>query len=321
MEGTIIHERQTEWLDPLSQSLVMEPPSRQYGSPYLDIRTDFGFKHTFGREANKDLTIHFLNSLLPHREPICDIRFCPTEYLGLDESTRTVIYDILCVSGDGACFLLEMQRAYQDFFERRTFHYTNRLVSEQVPAGKAGDSFKLEEVNFIGLLDFLKWEAPDLMQHPVRRYLRGVDNTWTDTREPFSNVNWRFIQLPAFNKDPSALHTDLDRWIYLINNLHLAPDLSLFERNPIFRKLIQINTINKLSKEDQHMYKLSIDVGRDWRNALSHAERTGEQRMKETKDMAFVRTLVRDTDFDDQKIAALAGVEEDFVRNIRKKTV
>ncbi len=34
---------------------------------YLNPFTDFGFKKLFGTEVNKDLLIHFLNSVLPQR--------------------------------------------------------------------------------------------------------------------------------------------------------------------------------------------------------------------------------------------------------------
>ena len=45
-------------------------PAR-YFNPY----TDFGFKKLFGEEANKDLLIDFLNSLLPEEHSVQTLEF------------------------------------------------------------------------------------------------------------------------------------------------------------------------------------------------------------------------------------------------------
>lgn len=50
---------------------------------------------------------------------------------------------------------------------------------------------------------------------------------------------------------------------------------------------------------------------------VTDAREVGKREGKETKERTFVQTLIRDTDFDDQKIAALAAVEEAFVKKVR----
>lgn len=82
-----------------------------------------------------------------------------------------------------------------------------------------------------------------------------------------------------------------------------------------------------------------IDHERDWRNKIKSGKRKGmrsglekglrkgrmEGRMEgidigaKQEKLTFIRTLIRDTAFDDRKIANLAAVEEDFVRKIRGK--
>ncbi|ALL05300.1 hypothetical protein AQ505_07220 [Pedobacter sp. PACM 27299] len=39
--------------------------------PFLNPLTDFGFKHLFGTDANKDLLISFLNALFKVRKEDC----------------------------------------------------------------------------------------------------------------------------------------------------------------------------------------------------------------------------------------------------------
>lgn len=312
--------------------LLREPSLNDYRGRFMDIRYDDFFKHVFGREENKDLLIHFLNSFYKGRITITDVRYCPTEFLGEDPETRKIICDILCYTDDGRYFLLEMQRAYQDFFPRRMMHYGCRMISHQVPAGKAGDDFGLKPVNLVSLLDFQLWDDPLLLAHPQGRYLRSADNTWIDTREPFNDVNWSFIQLPMFNKGLQELKADLDRWIFLFKNLSTLTERPSSFDHPAFKKLFDITDINKLSRKEKEMFKLTIDGDRDWRNAISFAERTGEERGEKRgeergekrgekrKARVVVQSLIRKTDFNDEKIAELASVSVDFVKEMRTKS-
>src|SRR5690606_33483185 len=103
--------------------------------------------------------------------------------------------------------------------------------------GKAGDDFVLQEVNIVALLNFQLWDDPQLLAHPEKRYLRSADNTWTDTGEPFNDINWNFIQLPAFNKSLDELKTDLDRWLFLFNNLENLTERPRGFDHPAFKKL------------------------------------------------------------------------------------
>jgi hypothetical protein len=66
---------------------------------YIDLLTDFGFKKIFGEEANKELLIDFLNSLLEEEKgKITQITYLKTEKLGMSQLDRKAIYDIYCLS-------------------------------------------------------------------------------------------------------------------------------------------------------------------------------------------------------------------------------
>ena len=66
----------------------------EVNSIYFDPTTDFGFKKLFGEEANKDLLIDFLNSILPNSNQIKSLTFQKTEQLPDHESDRKAIFDI-----------------------------------------------------------------------------------------------------------------------------------------------------------------------------------------------------------------------------------
>ena len=57
---------------------------QKYINPYIDVC----FKKLFGEEANKDLLIDFVNSLLPKKCQIKVLDFCNLELLGVATSKR-----------------------------------------------------------------------------------------------------------------------------------------------------------------------------------------------------------------------------------------
>ncbi len=84
---------------------------------YVNPFTDFGFKKIFGEEASKPLLLDFLNALLPLPTPIMDLSFKNKEQLGQGELDRKAIYDIYCENERGEKFIVELQKAKQNYFK------------------------------------------------------------------------------------------------------------------------------------------------------------------------------------------------------------
>ena len=91
---------------------------------YINPFTDFGFKKIFGEEASKPLLIDFLNALLPQQNKIIDLSFKNSEQLGETEADRKAIYDIYCENENGEKFIVELQKAKQNYFKERTIYYS-----------------------------------------------------------------------------------------------------------------------------------------------------------------------------------------------------
>ena len=103
---------------------------------YINPYTDFGFKKIFGEEASKPLLIDFLNALLPERAKITSLTFKNTEQLGLTDLDRKAIYDIYCENNRGEKFIVELQKAKQNYFKERTVYYSTFPVREQAERGE-----------------------------------------------------------------------------------------------------------------------------------------------------------------------------------------
>ena len=126
-------------------------------SRYINPYTDFGFKRLFGEEANKDLLIDFLNSLLPTRHQVKTLTFQNLEQLGIISADRKAVYDIFCTAENGEQFIVEMQKAKQKWFKDRALFYLTFPIREQAPKGPVGGeewNYELQAVYLIALLGF-----------------------------------------------------------------------------------------------------------------------------------------------------------------------
>lgn len=127
---------------------------REKDSRYLDPLTDYGFKRILGSEPDKDIMIDFLNALFEGEKIIVDIAYSPTEQLGEDVKEKRVLFDLTCTGSDDEKFIIEMQRADQEFFSDRCVFYMSRLISAQLPRGTSNWDAPLKEVYLIGIMDF-----------------------------------------------------------------------------------------------------------------------------------------------------------------------
>ena len=115
---------------------------------YVNPFTDFGFKKIFGEEASKPLLIDFLNALLPQTSKIVDLNFKNTEHLGQTDADRKAIYDIYCENEKGEKFIVELQKAKQNYFKERTIYYSTFPIREQ--AEKGDWNYNLKAVYCVG---------------------------------------------------------------------------------------------------------------------------------------------------------------------------
>ena len=84
---------------------------------YINLFTDFGFKRVFGTDMNKELLIDFLNELLKGKERIENLTYLQSEQIPRTEFERKAIYDLYCENEAGEKFIVELQKARQNYFK------------------------------------------------------------------------------------------------------------------------------------------------------------------------------------------------------------
>ena len=136
---------------------------------YINPYTDFGFKKLFGTEMNKDLLISFLNALFNGQEVIQDVTFLNSEQLGSAYLDRKAIFDVYCENERGEKFIVEMQKAEQNYFKDRSVYYATFPIREQAIRGDW--DFQLKAVYTVGILNFVFPDdeySPECFHHEVK---------------------------------------------------------------------------------------------------------------------------------------------------------
>ena len=267
---------------------------------YINPFTDFGFKKLFGEEANSDLLIDFLNSLLPDIAPITELTFLKNEQLGATPADRKAIFDLYCQNERGEKFIVELQKAKQLYFKDRSLYYATFAIQEQAIVGEW--NFKLQKVYCVSIMDFIFDEHT---QHQ-EKFRHDVQLVETETNAVFyDKLRFVFLEMPKFNKTEAELETHYDKWLYVLKNLARLQDLPPRLQERIFQKILILAEIANYNESERQAYHDSVKYYRDLKNSLDTAREEGGQAMLTT--LIFKMKARGDSVAD---IAALTGLTE-----------
>ena len=251
----------------------MQEIEEMKGAKYINPYTDFGFKKLFGTPLNKDLLISFLNSLFDGKEVVQDLTYLNGENLGNGYGDRRAIFDVYCENNQGETFIVEMQKAEQQFFKDRSVFYSTFPIQNQ---GKKGIwDFKLKGVYTIGILDFVfpDHEYPqDSLRHEVK--LVDVD----DKHVFYDKLTFLYLEMPKFTKGEEELKTLYDKWLFVLHNLSRLMKRPATLQEHIFTRLFEQAEIARYTPEERQDYEDSLKVYRDMKNVLDTAELRGREK-------------------------------------------
>ena len=241
---------------------------------YIDPTSDFGFHKLFGEEANKDLLIDFLNSMMPAYHQITDLSFKQREQHPDTADERIIIYDIHCKAISGEYFIIEMQKALQKYFANRSIFYGSTAIVKQGRKGKRWQ-YGLKTVYFIGILDF-DYDT-DTDRWGKRQFVREFTLKDENGIELSDKLNIRYLQLPFFKKKPHQLKTRFDKWCYFLKNLESLDRIPEIFNDVIFMKALTVTKINKMDPMDYVSYLMGRNAKRDSENAIAYGKELAKQ--------------------------------------------
>ncbi len=242
---------------------------------FISPFTDMSFKRLFGQEESKALMIDFLNSVVGEGYGIHDITYLDKEYLPSENSGRAMVYDIVCRTDCGEYIVVEMQRRKHKAFMDRVVCYLSRLVDRQTKKGRDWN-YRLRNATCICLTGF---RLPALGGHRAgRKELWRRDAVLTDrygSGELTGRIRAVFLELPAFRKTASECNTQLEKWLFILNNMEKINEIPFKDDNEIFREVEEKMHTVGLTPEEYDRYWNSLDLYLVNKSMMETAEEDG----------------------------------------------
>jgi len=237
---------------------------------YLDPFTDFGFKKIFGQEASKPLLRDFLNALLPPTAQIRELAFKNSEQPGTGLAERKAIFDIYCESETGEKFIVELQKAKQNYFKDRTVFYSTFPIREQAEAGSW--DFALKAVYCVGILDFV---FNDQAAGPAGEVVHEVKLKNQHGAVFYDKLTYYYLEMPNFRKTEAELTSRLDQWLYFLKHLEELQSIPQLFRDEVFTQAFETAAIAQMSISEWEQYEGSLKSYRDEINTVQTARQEG----------------------------------------------
>ncbi len=234
---------------------------------YVNPFTDFGFKKIFGEEASKPSLIDFLNALLPNKGKIVDLIFKNNEQLGQTDADRKAIYDIYCENEKGEKFIVELQKAKQNYFKERTIYYSTFPIREQAERGEW--NYNLKAVYCVGILDFT---FDDYESEPEKKEVVHTIKLKNQHGKTFyEKLTFIYLEMPNFKRKENELETRLDKWLYFIKYLEDFQTIPSIFIDEVFSQAFEKAELAKLGQEELANYESSLKTYRDLKGVIDTA--------------------------------------------------
>jgi predicted transposase/invertase (TIGR01784 family) len=243
---------------------------------YVNPFTDFGFKKIFGEEASKPLLMDFLNALLSPANRIVALTFKNTEQLGQTEVDRKVIYDIYCENEIGEKFIVELQKAKQNYFKERTIYYSTFPIQEQAEKGEW--NYNLKAVYCIGILDFT---FDDYESEPEKsEVVHTIQLKNQNNKVFYEKLSYIYLEMPNFKLGENELKTRLDKWLYFIKYLEDFQTIPHIFTDEIFAQAFEKAELAQFAPNELEKYENSLKVYRDLKGVIDTAFDEGKMEGK-----------------------------------------
>ena len=276
---------------------------------FISILSDYGFKATFGNEADTTFLKKALQALIDSLVPIKSVEFVKNDISAITIDSRSGIYDIACIDENDNHFIVEMQLSeYPEFIQRMKFyalHRFNTLV-------KKGE-YKFENLPKIYCIGILaKSIFSQITDYHNIAILRNAKNETIDDQMTFVTV-----ELDKFKKQENEVITDLDKLIYTMQNLHKITETSQFptfwNEDWLKRAISEVDTRN-MTSEQKLAFEMTISA-----NAL--AVKNEQKKIREAKNQKAIEVIEKCLikGFDVETTADIAGTTVEIVLEVQRQ--
>ena len=236
---------------------------RQGLAPFVNLRSDVGFKAVFADRNNKDILIGVLNQILPPEARIEDIK----EYSDREQRRdvpygKKTVLDLVCVDRDDRTFVVEMQASEEDSFFERCVYYASGLYHLELSDGVRYKG--LRPVYVVSFLNYrLRHDDESLWDtdHFISYWRFSEKRTGMVADQTISVI---FVEMTLFTKTLEECVTEFDRLFYIFRNsggFQRIPEW-IEEAGGISRRLAEACEVAAFDKEKKLKYE--IDKMNEW---------------------------------------------------------
>ncbi len=240
---------------------------------FVDIKNDIAFRKIFGNENRKEVLISFLNAvlMLDNGHQITDVEILSPYQLPELAGGKVTIVDIKARDQNNKNYIIEMQVAEMEGFDKRVLYYASKSYSSQIDRGELYD--KLNPTFFIGILEFSITQNSDyISRHKITDVQTG-ENLLKD-------IEFNFIELPKFNKPESELNSIIDQWVYFIKNAENLDVIPESVQDDGLKKAYRDADKHNWTKDELEAYDYVFMREQDYRGRISFDKRKAAEELK-----------------------------------------
>ncbi len=179
--------------------------------PYIAIISDYGFKATFGNEADSLFLRTALQALIKSDTPIREVHFDKNAFEALTIDSRSGIFDLACTDENGNQFIVEMQLGFAPYFVQRMKFYALHKFNTLVERGE----FDYANLPKLYTVAFLEKSILGTSHFHTVANLRSEQGEIIDNQMTFITV-----ELAKFSQQVSEIKTNLEKLVYTMKTLH-----------------------------------------------------------------------------------------------------
>lgn len=188
---------------------------------FIPIISDYGFKATFGNEANTLFLRKALQALIKSEIPINEVKFDKNTFEGITQDGRSGIFDLACTDENDNHFIVEMQYGNAPDFVQRMKFYALHKFNAIVKKGKF-DYSTLAKIYCVGIL------ANNINTHEDYHNVCNLRNEKGELLD--EQMTFVTVELEKFTLQETECQTDLQKLIYTMRTIHTVTQQTQFPK-------------------------------------------------------------------------------------------
>jgi len=179
---------------------------------FISMLSDYGFKKTFGNQADTLFLRVAIQALIKSVIPIISVEFTRNEISGITEESKGGLFDVSCVDEQGNEYIIEMQLGSLKRFRKRTAFYAAHRYTSIVRKG----NLEFKNLKKIYMISIVKEQMyPDSKEYHHVGCLRNQHGEFMG-----DEITHVVLELNKWNKQVDDIKSDLDKLIYVMRTTH-----------------------------------------------------------------------------------------------------